>query len=36
MYVDDRYCKPYKTYFGEDAIDKFSNDMIKKVIIVLK
>ena len=21
--VDDRYSKPYKTYFGEDAIDKF-------------
>ena len=21
--ADDRYSKPYKTYFGEDAIDKF-------------
>ena len=26
---DDRYSKPYKTNFGEDAIDKFLNDMIK-------
>ena len=21
--VDERYSKPYKTYFGKDAIDKF-------------
>ena len=27
--VDDRYSKPYETYFGEDTIDKFLN-MIKK------
>ena len=27
--VDERYNKPYKTYFGEDAFDKFINYMIK-------
>ena len=27
--VDDRYSKPYKIYFGEDAIDNFLYDMIK-------
>ena len=26
--VDEVYSKPYKTYFGKDAIDKFLNDMI--------
>ena len=26
--VDKVYSKPYKTYFGKDAIDKFLNDMI--------
>ena len=31
IYVDERYLKPFKTYIGEDAIDKFLNDMIKKV-----
>lgn len=25
--VADRYSKPYKTHFGEDAIYKFLNDM---------
>ena len=30
IHVADRYSKPCKTYFGEDAIDKFSNDMIKE------
>ena len=30
MCVDNRYSKPYKTYFGEDAIDIFSNAMIKE------
>ena len=28
--VDGRYSKPYKTNFGEDAIAKFLNDMIKE------
>ena len=28
IYVADRYSKPCKTYFGEDAIYKFSNDMV--------
>ena len=28
--VDDRYSKPYKTYFGKDAIDKFLNDIVKE------
>ena len=28
--ADDRYGKPYKTCFGEDAIDKFLNYMIKE------
>ena len=28
--VPDRYSKVYKTYFGKDAIDKFSN-MIKEI-----
>ena len=26
----DRYSKPYKTYFDEDDIDRFLNDMIKE------
>ena len=30
MCVDNRYSKPYKTYFGEDAIDILSNAMIKE------
>ena len=28
--VDEQYSKPYKTFFGEDAIDNFFNDMIKE------
>ena len=28
--ADDQYSKPDKTYFGEDAIDKFLNDMMKE------
>ena len=28
--VDDQYSKLDKSYFGEDAIDKFLNDMIKE------
>ena len=28
--IDGQYSKPYETYFGQDAIDKFLNDMIKK------
>ena len=28
--VDGQYSKSYETYFGEDAIDKFLNDMIKE------
>ena len=28
--VDDRHSKLYKTYFGEDRIDKFLYDMIKE------
>ena len=30
MCADEWYSKPYKTYFGEDVIDKLSNDMIKE------
>ena len=30
IYVDDRYSKPYKTYFGKNAIDKFLNNIIKE------
>ena len=28
--VDDQYSKPYKIYFGENAIDKFLIDVIKE------
>ena len=28
--VVELYSKPYKTYFGEDAIDKFLNDWMKE------
>ena len=28
--VDERYSKPYKTYFDEDAIDNFLNGIIRK------
>ena len=28
--VDERYSKPNKTYFGEDAIDTFFNDRINE------
>ena len=28
--VYERYSKPYKTYFGENAMEKFLNDMIKE------
>ena len=28
--VDDQYSKPYKTYLGDDPIDKYLNDMIKQ------
>ena len=28
--IDDRYSKPFRTYFGEDTIDRFLNDMIKE------
>ena len=28
--VDERYSKRYKTYFGEGAIDKFFDDIIKE------
>ena len=28
---DERYSKLYKTYFGEDVIDKLFNDMIKEI-----
>ena len=28
--VDDRYSKPYKTYFGKDAIAKYLNDIVKE------
>ena len=28
--VDERFSKPYKTYFGEDVIDKFLNDLIRE------
>ena len=28
--VDDRYSKPYKTYFVEGAIDKFLKDTVKE------
>ena len=28
--ADGWYSKPYKTYLGEDAIDKFLNDLIKE------
>ena len=31
--VDEWYNKLYKTYFGEDSIGKFLNDMIKKWIL---
>ena len=30
IYVDDQYSRQYKTWFGEDAIDKFVNDMIEQ------
>ena len=30
VYVDQRFSAPYKTYFDEDSIDKFSNNMIKR------
>ena len=28
--LDELYCKPYKTYFGEDAMAKFSNNIINE------
>ena len=28
--VDAQYHKPYKTYFGEDVIEKFLNGVIKE------
>ena len=28
--ADEQHSKPYKSYFGEDAIDKFLNDTIKE------
>ena len=28
--VDERYSKPQKTYFAEDLIVKFLNDMVKE------
>ena len=28
--MDERYCKPDKTYYAEDAIEKNLNDMIKE------
>ena len=30
IHVDERYSKPYKTYFGEDAIENFLNEMVKE------
>ena len=35
--ADELSSKPYKTYFGEDAINKFLNYLIKESVnIVLK
>ena len=28
--VDDKFCKPFKTYFVENAIYNFINNMIKE------
>ena len=27
---DDRYCKPFKIYLGEDAVHKFTNSRIEE------
>ena len=30
VYDDDKFCKPFKTYLGEDAIQKFFNSFIEE------
>ena len=28
--VDDKFCKPFKTYLAEDAVEKFIHNMIEE------
>ena len=28
--VDDKFCKPFKKYLAEDAVEKFINNMIEE------